>query len=176
MTLPPAYKWLEQVPVLPLMVAEGLKTLGTVETPGAGNNPVLLGWASEVGLKATYTADEIPWCGLWVAVIAQRASKPVVASPLWALSWATFGQDGGQPELGDILTFQRPGGGHVALYIGEDASAYHVLGGNQSDKVCFARIEKKRLYRCRQPAYTVKPASARPYILGASGALSRNEA
>ena len=28
----------------------------------------------------------------------------------------------------------RQGGGHVALYIGEDNECYHCAGGNQSDK------------------------------------------
>lgn len=36
-------------------------------------------------------------------------------------------------------------GGDVALYVGEDAGAYHCLGGNQSDKVCITRIAKSRL-------------------------------
>jgi hypothetical protein len=42
--------------------------------------------------------------------------------------------------LGDVLAFVRNGGGHVGLYVDEDASAYHVLGGNQSDRVSITRV------------------------------------
>lgn len=174
--LPPEYKWLETIGTLPRMTQEAIKLLGTIETPGAGNSPTIMAWAAEVGLEHVYTADAIPWCGLFMALVAHRAGKPLVTSPLWALSWSKFGVQGGQPRLGDVLTFVRPGGGHVAQYIGEDASTYHVLGGNQHDCVCFTTIEKRRLYACRRPEYTVMPATAQPYLLQPSGEPSRNEA
>lgn len=174
--LPQQYRWLNSVGTLPMMVQAALTEFGCLETPGPGNNPTIMAWAREVGLQATYTADSVPWCGLFMAMVAHRAGKPLVSSPLWALSWAKFGVEAGQPRLGDVLTFVRKGGGHVALYVGEDKAAYHVLGGNQSDQVSFARIDKARLYRVRRPAYKVAPASAQPYVLAASGGLSSNEA
>jgi hypothetical protein len=57
-----------------------------------------------------------------------------------------------------------------------DASAFHVLGGNQSDSVCITRIAKARLYAARRPLYRVEPANVRPIRLEATGALSLNEA
>jgi uncharacterized protein (TIGR02594 family) len=139
MTIPPAYAWLAREPG-PRLLIEGLRTYGTLEVPGRGSNPTILSWAEEVGLERVYTADHIPWCGLWMATVALRAGKWIPRQPLWALSWATWGDDGGQPELGDVLVFVRPGGGHVGLYVGEDHAAYHVLGGNQSDSVSIARV------------------------------------
>jgi uncharacterized protein (TIGR02594 family) len=109
-------------------------------------------------------------------VVAHRAGKDVPSKPLWALNWAKWGQDGGQPELGDVLVFVRPGGGHVGLYVGEDGIAYHVLGGNQSDAVSIARINKDRLYACRAYFAVGKPANVRPVLLGANGSVSANEA
>jgi uncharacterized protein (TIGR02594 family) len=176
MTLPSEYRWLETIGPLPRMVEEALKLLGTVETAGPANNPTILSWAKEVGVPAVYTADSIPWCGLFMAVVATRAGKPLVSSPLWALSWSKFGVAGGQPRLGDVLTFVRNGGGHVALYIGEDDVSYHVLGGNQHDCVCFTSVAKARLYACRRPAYNQMPETARPFTLARSGSLSSNEA
>jgi uncharacterized protein (TIGR02594 family) len=158
------------------MVTEALKLFGTVETPGSGNNPTIMAWAAETGLKSIYTADSVPWCGLFMAVVAKRAGKPLVSSPLWALSWSKFGEQGGQPRLGDVLTFKREGGGHVTLYIGEDQSCYHVLGGNQSDAVTITRIRKDRLYSARRHYAIGPPASARPYVLAATGVVSSNEA
>lgn len=176
MNLPPQYRWLTCLGQLPRMVEEAIKLFGTIETPGTGNSSTIMAWAKETGLTAIYTADSVPWCGLFVAVVAKRAEKPLVSSPLWALSWAKFGVEAGQPRLGDVLTFTRHGGGHVGLYIGEDQYAYHVLGGNQSDAVSFARIQKERLYRARRPAYNQAPATVRPYVLASTGAMSTNEA
>lgn len=171
----PAYRWLGNLGPLPRMVTEALNLYGTIETPGAANNAKILEWAQETGLRNVYTADSIPWCGLFMAVVAKRAGKPLVSSPLWALSWSKFGEQGGQPRLGDVLTFRRNGGGHVALYIGEDSTCYHVLGGNQSDAVTITRIRKERLHAVRRHYAVGMPASAKPYVLAATGAVSENE-
>lgn len=176
MTIPPQYAWLDSIGTLPRMVQEALKLLGTIEAPGSANSPTIMGWAKETGLSPVYTADATAWCGLFMAVVAKRAGKAIPAGPLWALNWSKFGEEAGQPSLGDVLTFTRSGGGHVALYICEDSQAYHVLGGNQSDKVCFTRIDKKRLYRARSPIYREQPASVKPYVVLATGKLSQNEA
>jgi uncharacterized protein (TIGR02594 family) len=174
--LPQQYRWLGQIAQPPLMIVEALKLFGTIETPGKGDNPTILAWAKETGLGRVYTADAIPWCGLFMAVVAKRAAKSFPTSPLWALSWSKFGVEAGQPRLGDILTFTRKGGGHVGLYVGEDRGAYHVLGGNQGDAVSIARLDKARLHRVRRPAYRNMPASAQPIVLAATGGLSTNEA
>lgn len=175
MALPAQYAWLS-AETGPKMLVEALKLYGTLEAPGSKDNPVILGWASEIGQGKTYSHDSIPWCGLFIGVVARRAGKDVVSSPLWALSWADFGKPAGQPMLGDVLTFKRNGGGHVALYVGEDSSAYHCLGGNQSDKVCITRIAKSRLYKARRPIYNEQPKNVRKVILAATGKLSTNEA
>ncbi len=174
--LPEKYRWLEGVGPLPRMLQVALPLLGTVEAPGADSNPVIMGWAAETGLVQTYSGDEIPWCGLFMAVCAFRAGKSIPRLPLWALSWSTWGNDSGQPELGDVLTFVREGGGHVAMYLGEDATTYHVLGGNQHDAVTITRIGKTRLKAVRNSYRTAAPASCRPYILQTTGAVSVNEA
>ena len=171
------YAWLDTLGTLPRMVVEARSLLGTVETPGAGNNPTIIAWAKEIGgsVKNVYTADSVPWCGLFMAVVAKRAGKTPVNDPLWALNWNNFGSPAGQPVLGDVLTFMRNGGGHVAIYIGEDHDAYHVIGGNQSDQVCYTRMEKARLKQARRTPYMNMPASCKPYILSATGPLSTNE-
>ena len=83
-TLPPAYAWLDTFAALPLMISHALALLGVIERPGAANNPVILGWAAELGTDFArhYCADATPWCGLFMAVVAKRAGKPVSASPL----------------------------------------------------------------------------------------------
>ena len=173
---PKSYAWLDTLaPPLPRMVTEARKLVGIHEAPGSVNNPVILSWAKEVGLDHEYTADSVAWCGLFMALIARRAGKTPPAGPLWALNWAKFGDPAGQPALGDVLTFIRPGGGHVALYIAEDDTTYHVIGGNQSDQVCYTRIEKERLHSARRPHYMSAPVCVRPYRVSAQGGISTNE-
>lgn len=168
------YAWLNNEPG-PRMLVEAIKLYGTAEVSGLKNNQIILDWAKEVGVTALYTADEVPWCGLFLAVVAARAGKPWPKAPLWALNWALWGEPGGQPELGDVLVFIRDGGGHVGLYVGEDSTHYHVLGGNTGDKVKIARIEKKRLRVCRQYFAVGKPENVRPIILSPIGEVSKNE-
>lgn len=179
--LPRAYDWIRNVGPVPRHLDVALGLLGVQEMAGAGDSPTIMAWRDAV--KATganvagYTADSVPWCGLGMAYIMLMADRPIVTDPLWALNWAKFGEDGGQPELGDVLTFKRPSGGHVALYIAEDKAGFmHILGCNQGDSVSIMRIDKARMHSCRQPAYRVKPASVKPYVVAAGGTISRNEA
>lgn len=162
----------------PRMVREALALYGVTETPGVKNNPVIVNWAKETNIQGDnwYSSDSIPWCGLFMAVVAQRANWQPVSSALSALAWAEFGNKSPQPSLGDVLVFKRKGGGHVGLYVGETVDSFYVLGGNQSDKVNITRIAKARLFACRRPPYKIQAESVRPYQYTASGELSENEA
>ena len=161
----------------PKILVEVVKMLGTKEVVGKEHNPVILGWAKELGLSKVYTNDEIPWCGLAVAYAAHMAGVTVVDKPLWALSWATYGTKVTEPMLGDILTFKRDGGGHVGIYVGEDKDCYHVLGGNQGNAMSVTRIVKTRLYQARRTAWKVaQPTNVRKVMLDAKGTISKNEA
>ncbi len=111
-----------------------------------------------------------------MAIVARRAGKPAPASPLWALSWASFGTASPRPMLGDVLVFERPGGGHVGLYVGEDATRYHVLGGNQGDAVSIVAIAKSRLRAARRHYAIGPPPNVRPVRVSAHGPTSTNEA
>ncbi len=181
MAFPPKYEWLANVGTLPKTIQEALKLHGVAEIVGKGSNRTIIGWRDELnaaGVKIEgYSDDDIPWCGLFAAIVVHRAGKRGVATPLWARNWAKFGTGVNEAGLGDVLVFQRPGGGgHVGFYVAEDATAYHVLGGNQSNRVSVTRVEKSRCIARRRPVYNVKPDSVKPYRVAAGGALSRNEA
>lgn len=173
--LPDKYKWLLNEPG-PKMILEALKLLGTKEMPGTKDNPEIIEWAAETGLNKKYSADSIPWCGLFMAVVAKRAGKTVPTDPLWALNWRNFGVVVNTAMLGDVLVFKRESGGHVALYVGEDKDCYHILGGNQSDAVTITRILKVRCAGIRRPVYSIAmPGNVRRIELSASGEVSHNE-
>lgn len=175
--LPPEYAWLAKAEC-PAIMQEALKLYGIRETPGADSNKVILAWAKELGGAAGnwYTSDDKAWCGLFMAICAKRAGfiPPDGFSALRARDWAKWGNPvAGKAGLGDVLVFERTGGGHVGLYVAEDATCFHVLGGNQSDMVRVSRIEKSRLVAARRSPGTDK---APQRIVTASGQISKNEA
>lgn len=163
-----------------LLAARAL--IGTREAAGGANNPTILGWAKLLGLKVlgiVYNADSVPWCGLFVAHCLRAGGvdladmKVGVRAKAWAMWGSAIQADRLAP--GAILVFDRAGGGHVAFYEGEDATHYHVLGGNQGDRVSIMRIEKSRCIARRWPRGW--PVIAKPVQLRADGApVSRNEA
>lgn len=177
----------------PLMLLEALKLHGTLEMKGPGNNPVIVAWADEVAKSQStpytrwaadwYNADSIAWCGLFMAVVAVRASqgRPERMPPpkyLSAADWLNYGKPVAMTDamLGDVLVFTRDGGAHVAIYVGEDDLYFHVLGGNQSDAVTITRIAKKRCSGARRPIYNVTPKNVRKIRYSATGPVSMNEA
>lgn len=179
--LPKEYAWLGNEPG-PAMLREALALFGTAEGAGAKDNPVILAWADELGVKG-YLHDSIPWCGLFQGLIAKRAGWEFLpgGNPLWALNWAKWGDPVALPALGDVLVFKRQTAtgvaGHVGEYVGEDSAAFHVLGANQKDQVCIARVERERLVAARRAPWKVKqPANVRRVRLAVTGKLSTNEA
>lgn len=176
--LPSKYNWLEKEGA-PKMLTEALKHYGTLEHVGRGSNPNILKWAQETGVSGWYTDDDIPWCGLFVGVVAKRAGYPVRSDLLAARSWATWGQEvtPGREMLWDILVFIRPGGGHVGFYAGESDTHFLCFGGNQSNAVGFAWIDKSRLVAARRPVYKIaEPPNVRKIHLSSTGeVVSINE-
>lgn len=155
--------------------------LGTREAPGAANSPTILGWAKRIGTKAlgmVYNADSVPWCGLFVAACVTEDGIPAAPIAVRAKSWATWGANLRADHLsaGAVLVFERPGGGHVGFYVGEDATSYHVLGGNQGDRVSIMRLEKSRCVARRWPLG--HPVTGAPIMMTAIAGVpvSRNEA
>lgn len=176
--LPKQYAYLQSAE-MPKMIQEALKLYGTREIVGGRHNPVILDWARVVGIPELVKDDEQPWCGLFAAYVAVRAQKHVPMKGwdiLRALQWQRFGTPVKEAGLGDILVFRRPGGGHVGIYVGEDQTTYHVLGGNQGNEANIIRIEKVRCVAIRRPHYQNQPPSVKPVWLNASGPVSRNEA
>ena len=174
MNLSKQFQWLASEEA-PRHLLKAIELYGTKEIVGPKHNPVIMGWAKELGITY-YTNDEIPWCGLFAAIVIKRADRIPVKDPLRALSWANFGVKVDSPMLGDILTFKRDGGGHVGLYCGENASVYYVLGGNQGNAVSIVPIAKSRLFQARRPEYISMPKNVRKIHLEAGGKLSTNEA
>lgn len=175
--LPKQYLWLAKEPG-PQMLLQSLAIFGTKEFPGTADSPVILAWAEEVGLRNAYKHDETAWCGLTMAIVAKRAGWDYNpgGNSLWARNWALWGTKQPLAMLGDVLVFPRGTGGHVAEYIGEDDTHYHILGGNQSDQVSITRKPKLPIIAIRRAPWRVaQPFNVRQIFLAPTGAVSTKE-
>lgn len=161
----------------PRQIREAIKIYGTHEIQGSKSNPEILKWAKECGLEKIYTNDDTAWCGLFMAVTLLRSGYIPLQGydALRAKEWAKFGIQKDIAELGDILVFDRSGGGHVGYYVGEDEMAYHLLGGNQGNTVCIVRRLKERCMAIRSVPYNKKPNNIRVIYINANGEVSKNE-
>lgn len=169
------YEWLWNEPA-PAMLVQMLRLYGTYEIPGAKNSPTIMGWARET--NTTYPGDATAWCGLAVSVAAKRAGYDYHPNKnaLWARNWASWGRKVPVAMLGDVLVFPRGKGGHVAIYVGEDATHYHILGGNQSDQVKIVRKAKTPILAIRRAPFKLgQPANVRRVFLSQRGNVSTKE-
>ncbi len=156
----------------PLWLIEARRRMGLHEVR---DKSVLWAWLKSDG-RQLGDPSKLPWCGDFVdtAIARTLPDEPMLANPYWAQNWANFGVRLERAAVGAILVFKRPGGGHVGFCVGEDATHYSVLGGNQSNAVTIARIEKSRCIAVRWPATAPLPTDFR--LAKASGAVSKNEA
>lgn len=180
MPLPKRYAWLNDEPG-PIMLKIALGLYGTAEVPGPGDNPSILEWAKQTGLDKIYKDDATAWCGLFMAYVSLQARWPLPVNPLGARNWLTWGVKAPKPMLGDVLVFWRNNikgfQGHVGIYVGQDETHYHVLGGNQADTVSIKRIAKGRLLQARRPKWLIaQPKNVRVVHLEATGPVTSNEA
>lgn len=84
------------------------------------------------------------WCAAFVNAMLHEndipGSESVSDYPLMARSFLGWGTRVKEPEVGDIVVFERGDEGwqgHVSFYVStsQDGKSYYVLGGNQSDMV-----------------------------------------
>ncbi len=113
--------------------------LGTEEIVGEENNPEVLKYANEVGIKGI-TNDEIPWCSTFVNWVAWKAGLQF-SGKANARSWLNIGERVTSPEPGDVVVFWRESPqswkGHVGFFLGisTDKKRAYCLGGNQGNRV-----------------------------------------
>lgn len=161
---------------LPWM-AEAKRLLGRHEVR---DNGWLRRWLKSDG-KTLGDPAKLPWCGDFVETCI-RLTLPgeefpgaLGENPYWARNWLRLGAS--IPLCyGAVLIFERGSGGHVGFAMGQDADALHVLGGNQSNAVTVARIDRSRLLGVRWPASFPRPARPTLPRMTRDGKLSANEA
>jgi uncharacterized protein (TIGR02594 family) len=151
--------------------------IGTVETPGPANNPVIIEMYASVG-HDWVEHDSVAWCAAYVGHCIERAGLRSTRR-LNARSYLDWGVpvDFADAQGGDVVVFSRgdPSGwkGHVGFFVRATASSIEVLGGNQSDAVNIKRYSKARLLGVRRAGnvapsapLTVREVQARLRALG----------
>lgn len=119
------------------------------------SNPVIIAMFKALGYH-DINSDETPWCAAFVGYCL-LASGYLAPRSLLARSYLAYGAVIEFNDLveGDIVIFKRgsnPESGHVGFYNGYmDGPSITVLGGNQSDKVCFAAYPIKNILGIRRP-------------------------
>lgn len=162
---------------LPWMI-HGRRVLGLHESR---NNAELKAFLKSDG-RTLGDPAVLPWCGDFVETCIRLGQPAEVfpgnlgANPYWARNWNLFGIKS-EPTYGAIAVFERgANAGHVGFLAGQDSTAYHVLGGNQSNTISVARIAKERMIGCRWPStFPTRPIKL-ANIASGKLALSTNEA
>lgn len=164
-------------PVLcePAWMAIARQYIGVEEIPGPRTNGTISRWLQK--LKAWWSDDETPWCGLFVGACIEAAGLPLPTYWMRAKAWAEWGSRLSAPVPGCIVVFERKGGGHVGFVVGRDsAGRLMVLGGNQGNKVSIAAFSLDRVLAYVWPAGVPLPPGRGLATLPAVGPLSTNEA
>jgi uncharacterized protein (TIGR02594 family) len=153
-----------------------MRTLtGTVEAPGASDNPKIISMAAEIGKRfpehanyaALYVHDSIPWCGLCAAYCMAMCDPPIeppfgstdTQRWMWARAWGTDPNfiELDVPQPGCVVVLTRTGGGHVTFYERTEGNYLVCRGGNQSDSVNTAKYKRSDVVALMWPRTTGEP-------------------
>lgn len=158
----------------PLWIVEARRHIGVREIPGKDTAPVIAGWLRK--LRAWWSDDATPWCGVFAAMCLQEVGLPIPQHWYRARAYLDYGEHIFTPAYGCIVVFSRTGGGHVGFVVGRNEhGALMTLGGNQGDRVSIAAFDPSRVLGYRWPPgapYTSAPLAR--YV--GNHTLSNNEA
>jgi uncharacterized protein (TIGR02594 family) len=133
----------------PSWLAEARRDIGQRETLGPNDSPWIRRMLEKLGAKWLLGQ---PWCGGAVAAWMQACAVDIPKHWYRARAWADWGQHLQLPAHGCVVVFERQGGGHVGLVVGEDLSGrLLVLGGNQGDAVNVRAFPRARVLAYRWP-------------------------
>lgn len=156
----------------PLWLQRARCDLGLRELPGAPTAPRIAAWLQRLG--AWWADDETPWCGTAVAAWMTACSIAPPAAWYRAKAWADWGAGLANPVPGCVVVFDRVGGGHVGLVVGQDQHGrLLVLGGNQGDSVCIAPFDRARVLAYRWPLGWPSGITRVPVIASAAPSSTR---
>ena len=141
-------------------MAIAMAEIGTVEIPGAQDNPRIVEYHATTTLAAT--DDETPWCASFVNWCIKQAGLQGTNSAA-AASWVEWGEStNAKPGAVTVIynsaaahSSLSSSGNHVGFLVQETPSHYRLLGGNQSNQVKISTFPKAswalKAYRWPKP-------------------------
>jgi uncharacterized protein (TIGR02594 family) len=114
-------------------------------------HPIIAQWTAEVVQWSGST--RLPWCGIFMHIIATACGAPVPPRSLRAASWKLIGAaipEHRFAQPGDVVVLRRAGGFHVGLFIRCDGESVWILGGNQAKSVCIKAFETTKIVAIRR--------------------------
>ena len=125
----------------PPWISEGRRWVGVAEIPGTAHQPRIQAWLR--GLRAWWTDDETPWCGVFAAHCMRTVDVALPKHWYRAKGWLDWGLELDEPLIGSVAVFDRKGGGHVGFVVGQmGPGVLAILGGNQGNQVSVAAFSR----------------------------------
>jgi uncharacterized protein (TIGR02594 family) len=140
--------------VSPDWVAIAKREVGTKEIKGKKDNPRILEYHAVT--KGHPKTDEVAWCSSFACWVMEQAGYLSTKSS-WAKGWLKWGKDLGKPAYGALAVFDygvkngKDMGGHVGFIVGKCKDQLIILGGNQSDQVCYSKFKTTKIAGYRVP-------------------------
>lgn len=129
--------------------------VGIKERPGPDeHHPRILEYLAtcETLPESMRAQDETSWCSAFVNWCVEQAGH-TGTNRANARSWQNWGTGLIEPMHGCIVTLWRDRidswKGHVGFLVGIDAEHVELLGGNQSNSVCYLRYPRSRVLSYR---------------------------
>lgn len=128
--------------------------LGIKEIPGSADNQRIMDYFSYTTYDADH--DEDAWCSAFAVFCIERSGW-VSTKSTWARSFLDWGTHLANPKKGCIVVLERgSNAGHIGFMDSEvtiDGRRYlRLLGGNQSDSVCYSNFPIERVLGYRWPS------------------------
>lgn len=146
---------------LPLWIDIAMRFRGLREIPGKQHAPKIGMMLKK--LKAWWSDDETPWCGVFVGYCLLEAGITPPKHWYRAKAYATYGTAVSKENIpfGAICVKSRKGGGHVffAVARSEDGRTIYGLGGNQSNMVNIVPFALSEIDDIRWPPVSVNRLS-----------------
>lgn len=134
--------------------------LGVTEVKGVKHHPIIIKMLNYLG--AWWKEDETAWCGVFTAYCLKKNGIKIPKHWYRAKDYLNAGALLTKPAYGCIAIKSRVGGGHVCFVAGITPQGKLVcLGGNQSNKVCYALYDVKDFEQFRWYGKTSTPLQGR---------------
>lgn len=162
----------------PAWLQKAIEHLGTAETPGRDNNPVIMQFYKDCGHKEIEYEDTA-WCAAFVGSCLKRSGKQP-ATPtelnLMARSYLKYGVPLAKPRPGAIAVWPRgkPPSGHVGFVVSVDEAKGTVktIEGNASNRVKYGSHKIGEAIGYRWPPEGKAPPAEAPAPVTAKEAVA----